>query len=82
MTEAEQIAAFIARKGVTRVATGASALGDMTARDWAKAARSTTRINAATRIDDEQQRLIDERYVVVDHLGRERVRNGLGEWIA
>ena len=25
---------------------------------------------------------ITERYVVTDHLGRERVRNGLGEWVA
>lgn len=29
-----------------------------------------------------EQRKIDERHEVLDHLGRVRVRNGLGEWIA
>ena len=79
MTEREQIEAFIAERGVTRVPAGANALGDMTARDWARAARSTTRISAESR---ETDRLIRERHTVIDHLGRVRVRNGLGEWIA
>lgn len=29
-----------------------------------------------------EQSRIEERRVVIDHCGRERVRNGLGEWIA
>ncbi len=74
MTEAEQIAAFLAAKGATKIPTGANVLGDMTSRDWAKAVRSTVKLNARDPIS--------ERHVVVDHIGREHVRNGLGEWIS
>ena len=79
MTESEQIAAFIAARGVTRVETGANKLGDMTARDWSKAARSTRRINADMRSENAA---IAERHIIIDHLGREHVRNGLGEWLS
>jgi hypothetical protein len=79
LTDQEQIAAFIARKGVTLVQAGVGACNHMTAHDWRKAARSTTRVSPAA---DTEQRLIDQRHVVVDHLGREHVRNGLGEWLS
>jgi len=78
MTDAEQIALFLAERGATRIPAGVGKLGHFRARDWRRAARSTERIDA----DREQQRLIDERHTVLDHLGRPRVRNGLGEWIA
>jgi len=78
MTEAEKIALFLAERGATRIPAGVGKLNHFRARDWRRAARSTERIDA----DREQQRLIDERHTVLDHLGRPRVRNGLGEWIA
>lgn len=66
MTEQDQIAAFVARRGVTRVAEGV---------------RITTGrgLYAAVRGDNA---LIEERHVVYDHLGQIHVRNSLGEWIA
>ena len=77
MTDAEQIAAFIAAKGVTRVPEGEGTLNHVSARDWHKAIRSDARLNGS-----ETARLIAERHYVTDHLGRVRVCNGLGEWIA
>ena len=71
MTEQEQIAAFIARKGVTKVAEGEAALGHWSRQDWRSAARGE-------RTTDD---LIRERHVVVIN-GREYVSNGLGERIA
>lgn len=65
MTDQEQIAAFIASRGVTRVAAGEATYDRRT-------------MYKAVRGDND---LIRERHVVVDHCGRERVRNGLGEWI-
>ena len=74
MSDQEQIEAFLKAKGATKVAIGENTLGHMTSRDWASAARSTKRLNA--RLDP-----IDERHVVVDHLGRQHIQNGLGEWL-
>lgn len=74
MTEQEQIAEFLARKGATRIAAGVSTLGEMSAREWSRAVRSPTRIHARDPIS--------ERHSIIDHMGRVRVRNGLGEWIA
>jgi hypothetical protein len=70
MSDAEQIAAFIASKGVTRVGEGET--NGMRNRDWRKAVRG-----GPTEGD-----LINQRRVVIDHTGREFVQNGLGEWIA
>jgi hypothetical protein len=65
MTDQEQIAAFLAKKGATRIPAGERTM------DYRQ-------MRAAVR---GEQALIDERHVVVDHCGREHVRNGLGEWI-
>ena len=46
MTEQERIAAFIAERGITKIAEGEAALSHMTARDWHKAARDTITIQA------------------------------------
>lgn len=72
MTDSEQIAAFLATKGATKVAEGEGTKNHWRGRDWARAARGEPTT------DD----LIRQRRVVVDHVGRERVQNGLGEWIA
>jgi hypothetical protein len=77
MTDAEQIAAFIAARGVTKCATGDSAL-NLSAKEWRAAARSPERVRPLS----EEDKLIQERHTVVDHLGRVRVCNGLGEWVA
>jgi len=67
--DADMIAAFMAKRGVTKIAAGEAA---MTERDMHKAVRSEHRVNA----------LINQRHVAaVDHLGREFVVNGLGERI-
>ena len=63
------IAAFLARKGVTKIAEGVRA---MSAREvWER-----------TQGDRFEQRRIDERHVIIGADGREHVRNGLGEWIS
>jgi hypothetical protein len=69
MTEAEQIAAFIARRGVTRVPEGTATLTER-------------QLYRAVRGEPTTDDLIRQRQVVIDHAGREHVRNGLGEWIA
>lgn len=66
MTDDQMIAQALKAGKVTRVAPGERA---KTEREMYRAARG-------------EQRLIDERNTVVDHMGRVRVRNGLGEWIA
>jgi hypothetical protein len=73
MTDDEQIAAFLARKGATKCATGDSAL-QMTARDWHVATRSSRRVSG-------EQAAINQRNYVVDAAGVEHCYNGLGEWI-
>ena len=72
MTEAEQIAAFIARKGVSKVAEGEAALGHWSRRDWRKAARGEPTCDELIR---------ERRLAAVDHAGREFWVNGLGERI-
>ena len=66
MTDAEQIAAFLAKKGATRIPEGERTM------DYRQ-------MRAAVR---GEQALIDERHVVIGANGVEHVRNGLGEWIA
>jgi hypothetical protein len=69
MTDAAQIAAFLAARGVTKVPAGERTLSE---RDMYQRVRGEPTVD----------HLISERRTVVDHCGRERVRNGLGEWIA
>lgn len=76
MTESEQIAAFLATRGVTRVAAGVATLGHLSRRDWRKAVRDPAGVASLT------QAAIDARYVTVDDRGREWTRNGLGEVIS
>lgn len=68
-TDAEMIAAFIARKGVTQISVGARNYSE---RDMYQAVRG----------EPTEQDLINQRHVVIGNGGREFVRNGLGEWIA
>ena len=68
MTEQDQIAAFIRKRGVTRVSEGERTL-------------SYAQIYKAIRGEGTDNDRIAERHVVVDHIGRKRVRNGVGEWI-
>lgn len=79
-TDVDAIAAFIAKRGVTKLAQGESTLGHMTGRDWAKAARDTVTVQARRQARDEQA-MIDARYYVTDSAGVEHCRNGLGEWL-
>ena len=63
----ETVEDFLARGGkVTRVEPG---VASMDGKGIYRAVRG-------------EQSLINERREVVDHMGRVRVRNGLGEWIA
>lgn len=59
---------------VTKVPEGAVTL-DPSDKAWAQRVRDPN----AGKGDAE---LIAERHTVVDHMGRERVRNGLGEWVS
>lgn len=70
MTEQEQIAAFLATRGVRKLP--ASASSGLTSRDWSFKIRGE-------KTDDE---LIAERHVTIGHGGREFVTNGLGERIS
>jgi hypothetical protein len=68
MSEQEQIAAFIASRGVTRIAEGAG--NGYTRRDW----------HAMVRGDVAPRDAIGERHlVVVDAAGKEFWMNGIGE---
>ena len=69
MTEQERIAAFIAERGITKIAEGEATLSHMTARDWHKAAQDTITIQAR-----QENTLIDQRIDYGTH-----VVNGLGE---
>lgn len=71
MTEAEQIAQFMATRGVTRVAEADRSLPD-TSRDWVR------RVRGEPTTDD----LIRQRHVTIGGNGREYVKNGLGERIS
>ncbi len=66
------VAAFIARKGVTRVQEGERTISE---KEFWQARREDRKVVS------EEQRLIDERHIVVGSDGREHCRNGLGEWI-
>jgi hypothetical protein len=80
MTEEEQIKAFIAKRGVTKVPAGTGALNHFTAKDWNKVIRTPGGLKAVEA--EEEQRLIDERHVTIGHDGRMYVKNGLGERIS
>lgn len=69
MTEAQQIADFIARRGVTRVAQGERTV-------------SSRDMYAKVRGELTDNELIAQRRVTVGANGREYVTNGLGERIA
>lgn len=75
-SDAAAIAAFIAKRGVTKIPAGAAALGHMTSRDWHKANRDTATVQART-----EQDAINDRYYITDNAGVEHCRNGLGEWL-
>jgi hypothetical protein len=77
MSQAENdlIAAFIAKRGVTRVPVGEAALGHLSGRDWRAAVRAP---RGVAEVDPSTQR----RVAAIDHLGREVWVNGHGEWIA
>ena len=77
MNEKDQIAAFIASRGITRIAAGEASMGHVTSREWQLAARDTMTIQSRT-----EQARIDERHVTIDGTGREYVTNGLGERIS
>lgn len=82
MTDEEKIRAYLATKGARKVPEGT---GHMTKRDWYEAERAGERYRskaAAESPEQEQDRLWKERHYVTDHLGREHVRNGLGEWLS
>lgn len=66
MSDTDQIAAFLAKRGATKVEENATQLG-YTGKDWRKKVRG----------EKTEQELINERHRVGEH-----VCNGLGEWIA
>lgn len=73
MTTDEQIAAFLAKRGATRIAEGTAT---MSTREWQYAVRGEQSPVRAPREDDERVT------VVTDHLGREHMRNAHGEWLS
>jgi hypothetical protein len=79
MTEAERkaVADFMARKGVTRVAEGVGAYGDLKARDWYKRSRMTREELAQA---DSYDTPMQERIVTVDSAGRAHTVNEFGEY--
>jgi hypothetical protein len=72
MNETDQIAAFIARKGITRVAEGTS--NGMSRRDW----YDTVRAPKAAKPMAHDIRIVK----AIDHLGRSVIVNGDGELVA
>jgi hypothetical protein len=68
MTDSEQIAAFIASRGVTRVPSGESTL-NLSNPDWRRVVREP-RVTENARINERHLRIIN---------GREHVTNGIGE---
>ena len=72
MTDAEQIAAFIAKRGITQIPAGGGTLTHLTTRDWRKVVRG----EMPATIDPTTRRIVHE-----DGKGREYVTNGLGELI-
>jgi len=63
---------------ITKVETGATAL-KLSDREWNRLNQNYIGGKAVNETIEER---ITQRDVVVDHMGRERVRNGLGEWVA
>lgn len=86
--DADAIAAFLAKKGATKIAAGKSAL-NLTRRQWGDVLRHPdgykgVQSDAEQRLIDQrrvltEQRLIDERHIVTLNDGTEVVINGLGE---
>jgi len=77
-TDSDKIAEFIAKRGVTRIAAGESAL-NYDRRDWRAVVRGEVPVSATrVKTDDELIREIHVRMVN----GREYLYNGLGEPIA
>lgn len=77
MTDQELIAAFIASRGVTRVAAGETAL-NYSPRDWHAVNRGNAPTSAGHTLTENE--LIAQRHVRTVN-GREHVTNGLGEVI-
>ena len=75
-TDAAQIAAFLASRGVTRVAEGAASL-PTDRRFWRDAVRAP---RGAEEVLPDPTKII--RVAAIDSFGREYLVNGLGEWIA
>jgi hypothetical protein len=71
MTEADLIAQFLAKKGATKIATGARTIDEKVFKRN-RGDRLLKLLKPKTEDD-----LINERLIVGEH-----VRNGLGEWIA
>lgn len=76
MTDQEQIKAFLASRGVTRIAEG---VATTTPREIYRAARAGEKARTIEEI--ETDKLIRQRRVTYDHLGRAVITNGLGEII-
>lgn len=75
MTDAEQIAQFLATRGATKISAGESTLGHMTARDWRAAHRHPGGVSGLRA--EQENALIDQRIVRGNV-----IYNGLGEVIA
>lgn len=75
-SDADQIAAFLAARGATKIAEGTRAYDD---KELYKAVRSDQR--ARTIEDKTEDQLIAERHYVTGSNGVEHCQNGLGEWL-
>ena len=75
MTDEEKIAAFLAKRGVTRVPAGQGTLVHMTGKDWARAVRHPQGLPG---IEAEATNALIEQRIVRNRA----VYNGLGEAIA
>lgn len=75
MTPEQQIAEFMAKKGVTKIPAGQAAL-NLTGREWAAKVRGES--TAREKCEEREQNKIR---VVIDHAGREFYMNSEGEWL-
>jgi len=79
MTDADLIAAFVAKNGTTKIADGARAT---TPGEMRRAVNGETIASQrAAREDREDLARFNERRCVIDHAGREFWQNGHGEWL-
>jgi len=79
MTDAEQIAEFLAKRGATRVPANQKAL-NYTRKDWHAAVRGDTP-PSEIRQREREHRATSRVRMVTDHAGREFYMNEEGEWL-